>query len=211
MKMNILLFVLAGFLLSSCENSKTILFNGKNLNGWEIILNDDSAKPENVFFAEDGVIKSTGVPHGYLRTIEVYANYKLHLEWRWTAEPTNSGVLVHANGYQFWPVSIEAQLMNQNAGDIIFIGKGMGGTVGDSTFFNTEKRFSRAEKFLESNEKEPGAWNSYDIICDRDKITIYVNGELQNEAENMTLSGGSIALQSEGSPIEFRNIYLEVL
>ena len=39
------------------------------------------------------------------------------------------------------------------------------------------------------------------------KITVYINGKLQNEATS-EYKNGYIALQSEGGPIEFRNIYL---
>ena len=39
-------------------------------------------------------------------------------------------------------------------------------------------------------------------------IRCYVNGVLQNEGTGATLKSGWICLQSEGSPIEFRNIYI---
>ena len=49
-----------------------------------------------------------------------------------------------------------------------------------------------------------------DIVCDGRQIKIYINGELANECT--TLRGkGHIALQSEGGPIEFRNITLSEL
>jgi hypothetical protein len=35
-----------------------------------------------------------------------------------------------------------------------------------------------------------------------------VNGMLQNEGAQATETSGKICLQSEGSPIEFRNIYV---
>ncbi|HEC02656.1 MAG TPA: DUF1080 domain-containing protein, partial [Phycisphaerales bacterium] len=54
-----------------------------------------------------------------------------------------------------------------------------------------------------------GQWNSYDIICDGKTITLFVNGLLQNKGADVDPSSGPISLQSEGSPIEFRNIYIE--
>ena len=40
------------------------------------------------------------------------------------------------------------------------------------------------------------------------KITVYINGQLLNECTTTTTEG-YIALQSEGGPIEFRNLWLE--
>ena len=37
---------------------------------------------------------------------------------------------------------------------------------------------------------------------------LVLNGVLQNEGTDATLRAGWICLQSEGSPIEFRNIYI---
>ena len=47
----------------------------------------------------------------------------------------------------------------------------------------------------------PAVWIAY--------LKLTVNGVLQNEGTDATPSSGPICLQSEGSPIEFRNIYLE--
>ena len=60
-----------------------------------------------------------------------------------------------------------------------------------------------------SSEKPAGEWNEYDILCKGDTIVCHVNGILQNEGTAATITSGWICLQSEGSPIEFRNIYVE--
>lgn len=44
-----------------------------------------------------------------------------------------------------------------------------------------------------------------------DTVRSVVNGVEQNDGTNATPASGYIALQSEGSPIEFRNIYIESL
>ncbi|MFA9388625.1 MAG: DUF1080 domain-containing protein [Prolixibacteraceae bacterium] len=199
----VLLFLLS---LSTVAQDKISLFNGKNLDGWKMIVEDQSIAPASIFKAEDGVIKVSGVTNGYLRTKEVYTNYQLHLEWRWTEKPSNSGVLLHVNGYDFWPNAIESQLQDQHAGDIVLIGYGVSGIVRDSSYINTNKRFTIVPKLNDGIEKPAGEWNSYDITCNEDQVTIFVNGVLQNEGKKLSLTGGSIGLQSEGSPIEFRNI-----
>ena len=58
-------------------------------------------------------------------------------------------------------------------------------------------------------EKEPGQWNVYEVWCVGGTVRPYVNGKLMNEATDCSLTEGKICLQSEGAPIEFRNIYVE--
>ena len=192
---------------------KIALFNGKDLNGWIRFSPDD--KPDDqkkwtvdkVWSVRDGVIRCEGKPNGYIRTTESYADYKLHLEWRWPEKPTNSGVLLHTAGIdRVWPKCVEAQLMHENAGDFWLLNHSTiiadGKQIGPKPYANGKKKHP-------SNEKPVGQWNSYDIICDGGKVTLFVNDLLQNEGTQANPSYGPICLQSEGSPIEFRNIYLE--
>jgi hypothetical protein len=69
----------------------------------------------------------------------------------------------------------------------------------------------RVIKLKDSSEKPLGQWNAYDIICKDDWVVVLVNGVLQNIATKSTLTSGKICLQSEGTPVEFRNIYIEPL
>jgi hypothetical protein len=204
--------LMSGILLSTCtKDNKVLLFNGKDLSNWDKVVFEE-ADVDEVFQVGDGIIQVSGVPNGYIITRDSYSNYKLHVEWRWAVVPTNSGVLLHVQetNLEEWPLCIEAQLMNSNAGDIVMIGHGAGISVGDSTYIiNTEEsRFKIAKKFEESSESPAGEWNTYEITCDGDNIELIVNGILQNKGTLATLSSGPIALQSEGSPIEFRNVYL---
>ncbi len=206
-----LTFLLAIFACSSEE--KIELFNGENLNNWTIFL-PDSVDKESVFRAEDGKLFVGGIPNGYIRTIEEYDAYELHLEWRWLEEPKNSGVLLHTTGEDMlWPNCIEAQLMAGKAGDFVLIGKGAGITVKDTVYIieSEENRFKVIPKIEESTELSPGEWNSYDITVTPEKIVLKVNGVVQNTGTSPTKSKGSICIQSEGGPMEFRNIYLRPL
>ncbi len=192
---------------------KTALFNGKDLDGWvrfspgDKLDADKKWTVDKVWSVRDGVIRCEGVPNGYIRTTESYANYKLHVEWRWPGKPTNSGVLLHCAGIdKVWPKCVEAQLAHQNAGDFWLLSfstiKSDGKQIGP-------KQYANAKKKNPSNEKPPGQWNSYDIVCQGKTITLFVNGLLQNKGVDANPSHGPICLQSEGSPIEFRNIYME--
>jgi len=194
---------------------KIELFNGRDLDGWVRFIPGDEPDAEKkwgvdkIWSVRDGVIRCEGKPNGYIRTTESYADYKLHLEWRWPEKPTNSGVLLHRAGIdRIWPKCVEAQLMHENAGDFWLLNYS---TINvDGQKFGP-KEFANAKKKHPSNEKTPGEWNSYDIVCDGSLIKVSVNGLLQNEGADASPSHGPICLQSEGSPIEFRNIYLEPL
>jgi len=189
---------------------KESLFNGKNLKGWTIFVNDPKVAPETFFYVKNGVIETVGVPMGYLRTKKVYSNYHLHVEWCYPEKPTNSGVFVHTNGPdKLWPLHYQCQLKNLCAGDFIVNAAGERATVGDSTYVGTEKVKPTAVKLHPTNEKNPGEWNSYDIVCKGSTVEVIVNGLLQNTAKNCSMTKGSIGLQAEGSKIQFRNIWIE--
>jgi len=190
---------------------QTRLFNGQDFTGWKMHVDDPSVDVNSVWTVKDGVIHCAGKPNGYIRTTAEYSNYKLHLEWRWAEEPTNSGVLLHASGEdQVWPRCIEAQLKSGSAGDFVLI-RHTGITANGEPTQDNEKMFISLPKKFESTEKNPGEWNRYDIYCQGDTIMLCVNGRLQNAGRKATDTSGWICLQSEGSPIEFRNIYLEPL
>lgn len=206
------LFVSIGIMWLACSrpSQKQMLFNGKDFTGWKLFIPGDSVDVKDVWSVRDGVIHCTGKPTGYMRTTESFSNYKLHLEWRWAGEPGNSGVLLHCQGPdQVWPNCIECQLKSGNAGDFVIIGPGSI-TVDGKEYKNNEK-FLIIKRKAEDIEKPIGEWNSYDIVCQGHEITAHVNGTLVNKGSNAFVASGPIALQSEGAPIEFRNIYIEPL
>ena len=61
--------------------------------------------------------------------------------------------------------------------------------------------------YTELVEKPAGEWNETEITCSKGHLSVTINGVLVNEADCQE-SEGYIALQSEGGPIEFRNVYL---
>jgi len=206
-----LLLGLMLLVLSCSTDNKIELFNGQDLDNWNIIVDSEDGEPKDLFYVEDGILNTSGDPFGYIRSKESYSNYKLHLEWRWTEEPSNSGVLLNVQGPELiFPHCVEAQLMHGKAGDFVLMGKGAAITVKDSTYLVTseEKRYLAIPKFEESSENAPGEWNSYDITSKDGVLELYVNDVLQNKGSGMSLTEGNIALQSEGGPMQFRNIYL---
>ena len=188
---------------------KVMLWNGKDLTGWSLFIPDKSIDVDNIWTVRESVIYCTGKPNGYMRTEAMYENYHLHLEWRWPEEPTNSGVLLHTSGPdKVWPRAIECQLQAGNAGDFVLM-NGTGITIDGENKQNPKRRYVVIPKKEESSENPAGQWNSYDIYSDADVIRCFVNDVLQNEGTAATDTSGGICLQSEGGPIEFRNIYIE--
>ena len=49
------------------------------------------------------------------------------------------------------------------------------------------------------------------VLCRGDTIEIAVNGVHRNRIEKLSSTSGGIGLQLEGTPVEFRNIWLEPL
>jgi len=194
-------------LRGSNDGEAIALFNGRDLEGWNIWLKDEDADPKNTWKVRDGEIHCTGNPTGFLRTKEQYSDYKLELEWRWPAKPGNSGVLLHMSDQEkVWPMCMEAQLMHKRAGDLI----GMGYTFNE----NKAKKggfISYTPHMSDPSEKERGDWNKYEITCKGTTIEATINGKLQNRATGVNISQGYIGLQSEGVPITFRNIKLTPL
>ena len=206
-------FSLAFIIISSCTDKKQILFNGQNLDGWKIYVEDSSIEPEDFFYVNDGMIETVGIPMGYLRTVDEFSNYHLHVEWRYPDEPTNSGIFLHTTGPdQIWASHFQAQLKYENAGDFILNGVGLKATISDNTYTGTEEVKPLIAKQNPSNEKDAGQeWNSYDIYCKGNTMEIKVNGLLQNRATNLNVQKGSIGLQAEGSKIQFKNLWIEPL
>ena len=179
------------------------LWNGTDFTGLVRFIPDQSVDVDTVWSIKDNLIYCSGVPTGYLRTENDYSDYKLFLEWRWPSEVGNSGVLLHTSTPDtVWPISIEAQIKSSHAGDFYLMG---GAEIAEQ--INKDSKLVAKKK--DSSENAPGEWNKYEIICKGNTITLTVNGVLQNEATNTSESSGKICFQSEGKPIEFRNIYIE--
>ncbi|MCJ7448555.1 MAG: DUF1080 domain-containing protein [Bacteroidales bacterium] len=184
------------------KTEKIQLFNGKDLNNWVFQLRDPSADPLKVFTVQNGVIHITGDPFGYMRTKDSFSDYRLHVEWRWPAEATNSGVFIHTQlPDTIWPKSIECQLQAGNAGDFICMN-------GSDMNERADKSKRSVKKLAASSEKPSGEWNILEVVCKTNNIEVFVNGTLQNKGTSVSVSKGHICLQSEGKDIEFRNVFL---
>ncbi len=206
---------------SQGDSSKSMsLFNGKDLTGWHVDVPEKDKKPdiEATFIVRKGKLVSLGQPRGHLITDKSYRNYRLVVEYRFAGKPGNCGVLVHSSKpralYKMFPKSIEVQMNHKHAGDFWCIGE-------DITVPNMVKRRGPKEKWgvtegkarrilnlTDGSEKPVGEWNTMVIECLDDQVKVWVNGDLVNHGSKSTATKGRIALQAEGSEVEFRKLKL---
>lgn len=179
------------------------LFNGTDLEGWGFVIEDESVPVNEVFYVSDGVINIAGQPFGYMYTLEEYSDYTLSVEWRWPSEPANSGIFLNIEKHAApLPTCVEHQLKAGDAGQLLALS---GARIEEVEW--VEGVIGRKERIAGSSEFAPGEWNKAEITVKDGHITTYVNGVLQNEATDLARSG-PVALQSEGGPIQFRNVML---
>jgi len=199
------------------------LFNGHDLTGWHMDVpalddNPDGPKP---FIVRDGMLVSLGTPGGHLITDKRYQNYRLEVEYRFAGKPGNCGVLVHASTpralYDMFPKSLEVQMQHEHAGDFWCI-------VEDIKVPNMRKRRGpkknwgivegksrRIENLTNDSENPVGEWNKMVIECKASEIKVWVNGDLVNHGYECTADKGQIAIQAEGSEVEFRKVEITPL
>ena len=190
------------------------LFDGESLTGWTAVLSQKDVDPATVWSAKDGVLSCTGKPSGYIRTDREFENYTLSVQWRWTGEPGNNGVLVHATTPEalgVWPKCQEVQLAHENAGDFWVIGSEIKTPLEGVPGYEKMARGRRHLNFNDGAEKPVGEWNEMTVICRGDTITVLVNGTVVNYGFDSSVTKGSVCLQSEGAPIEYREIVLTPL
>ena len=72
----------------------------------------------------------------------------------------------------------------------------------------TEGKGRRILNLTDDSEKPPGEWNRMVIECVGDAVKVWVNGDLVNHGTNCSASKGQIAVQAEGSEVEFRKLEL---
>lgn len=198
----------------------TSLFNGRDVSGWtpDIPAKDADPSAPASFIVRNGMLVSLGTPQGHLLTNARYRNYRLEVEYRFPGKPGNCGVLVHASRlralYKMFPQSIEVQMEHENAGDFWCIQENIEvpdmekrrPRKGDEKWGGAEGDARRILNLTDGSEKSPGEWNTLIVEARDRRIKVWVNGDLVNDGFNCTADRGRIALQAEGSEVEFRRI-----
>lgn len=222
MKVTLKLFFAIVLVSTACTrmNVGKNLFNGKDLSGWhmDVPALDNNPDTNVPFIVRDRKLVSLGTPAGHLITDDVYKNYRLEVEYRFASTPGNCGILVHASTpralYDMFPRSLEVQMEHGNAGDFwcivediwvpnMLVRRGprvQWGTTGD--------KLRNIKNLTDFSENPPGEWNNMVIECVGREIKVWVNDSLVNYGFDCTADSGRIAIQAEGSEVEFRKLFL---
>lgn len=222
MKLRLSVIVFAWICYSCADSGQKAqsLFNGSDLSGWHIDVPAMDANPDtlNPFIVRDGMLVSLGTPGGHVITDEVFQNYRLSVEYRFAGAPGNCGVLIHASTpralYGMFPKSLEVQMLHEHAGDFWCIVEDISVPDMESrrgpkeNWGITEGKGRNIKNLTDDSEKPVGEWNTMVVEALGDEIKVWVNGTLVNHGFDCTADKGQIALQAEGSEVEFRRIEL---
>lgn len=202
--------------------------------GWRALGPEDFApvnSADTTWTWQDGVLHCSGQPVSVLRTTKEYKNLELVVEWMHEKPAGNSGVFVWttpasiaelaAAGKPGLPKGIEVQILDHGYTDMM---KKAGratdwfGTNGDvfavgvrmKPFPPLSPDGSRSfpRKHL---AKGHGEWNQYYIRAINGEIRLWVNGEEVSGGTGCEPAQGFLCLESEGSPVCFRNLRLREL
>ncbi|HYV26922.1 MAG TPA: family 16 glycoside hydrolase [Candidatus Eisenbacteria bacterium] len=210
----LLLMAAAARVTAAEDDGFVLLFNGRDLTGW---VNANCA-PET-WSVRDGMIHCTGRPTGAMRTDRQYENFILEAEWRHLSSGGNSGVFIWgtpiaAPGVPFLR-GIEVQVLDHG-----YDAKGKNEwytTHGDVFPIHgaSMKPFGRhnGQRSFPSEERSKGSpeWNHYRIVCTNGVLRLHVNGKEVSGGEECNYRKGYLALESEGAPVEFRNLRIKEL
>jgi hypothetical protein len=201
--------------------------------GWRALGEADfvnvNCDPDTWTWQEDGV-DCTGEPIGILRSTQPYTNFELVLEWRHLRRSGNSGIFVWVPE-ESWkklergqlPQGIEAQILDHGyAEDFVqrhgrqpdwFTTHGDVFPTGASKMTPFPPAAPGGQRSFPSKNlsKGFGEWNHYYIRCINGEVRLWVNGEEVSGGTDCTPATGYLALESEGSPIEFRRLRIREL
>ena len=190
-----LFFLLAATYLNA---QKTSLFNGKNLNGWNIHGTEQWYVEKGLLVCESGPDKK----YGYLSTNKFYDDFILTLEFKQEANG-NSGV--------FFRSKLEGTKISGWQAEVAPPGNNSGGIY---------ESYGRGWLIQPGPEKDKalrmGEWNRMKIKVVGDKVTTWLNGTkmISLEDEKIGQGKGSIALQIHsggGIKVKWRNLEIKSL
>jgi hypothetical protein len=184
------------------------LFDGRTLTGWNA-RSDKQARAEE-WTVVDGVLQAKP-GNSWLATDQEFGDFILRLEWR-VPKNGNSGVFIRVPelkpGEQPWDKGIEIQVLDDKGPQYVgklkpwqYTGSLYGAVAADQSAF-----------------AGAGEWNSFEITCQGDLVTVVLNGKKVAEGDMSRIEQlrtrprkGVIGLQNHGTKVEFRNIQIKEL
>jgi HEAT repeat protein len=192
----------------------SVLFNGINLDGWKGLVqnpiiraemsDDELRKDQNEadkLMSEhwqviDGILYFDG-KGTHLCTVSDYTDYEMFVDWKIEKEGDSGIYLRGSPQVQIWDPAIWPE--------------GSGG------LYNNQKH---PNKPLHKADNPVGEWNTFHIIMQGEKVSVFLNDILvvdnvvmENywERDKPIYSSGQIELQSHNTPLYFKNIFIREL
>lgn len=210
----LLTFALAAPALAQApEPGFTSLFDGKTLNGWEVV------RPRGDGYAvKDGVIYCAKGGGGNLLSTREYANFVLRFEFKMPPEGSNNGLGIRTPkegdaAYQ----GIELQIIDEAAAL-----SGKWGKLKDTQYHGSVYDVIPAKR---GAMKPAGQWNQQEVTVNGRQITVVLNGqtildanldtvkdpEVLKKHPGLARTSGHIGFLGHNDYIEFRNIRIKEL
>ena len=202
---------------------------------WDDLVNVNCK--EDTWSWKDGMLICTGSPKGVIRSKKEYTNFELVCEWMHHKHGGNSGVFVwarkdiidtmHKTGSPKLPKGIEVQVLDlgyadvytkkfnkppdwfTSHGDVFPVGAKM--TPFPPSAPKGTKSYPSRSFPSKSLSRGLEQWNHYYIRAINGEVRLWVNGEEVSGGTNCNPRSGYLCFESEGAPIEFRNIRIREL
>ncbi len=207
-----------------------------NENGWQPLKESDFIKVNSAddtwkFDDAAGTISCSGMPVSVMATGKAFTNFELVVEWMHEKPAGNSGVFIWTDKAALDALTkpglpdngIEVQVLDLGYkesyekssgkkadwftchGDVFPVGKAKL-TPYAPLSPDGVRSFPSAE-----TTKPHGEWNHYYIRAINGEVRLWVNGTEVSGGKNAIPNNGHVCLESEGSPIQFRNLRIREL
>lgn len=202
--------------------------------GWKPLGEDDftnvNCDPETWVW-KDGVAYCTGDPIGVIRSRKPLTNFEMVCEWKHKQAGGNSGVFIWASqesvddlaaGKGRLPQGIEVQVLDLGYTELYeqsgktadwFTCHGDVFPTGAATMKPFPPMAPNGKRSFPSKQltKELNQWNHYYIRAINGEVRLWVNGEEVSGGTQCKPAFGYLCLESEGAPVEFRNLRIRKL
>lgn len=214
------------------DHKPVALIDGEG-HGWKALGPDDFERANcdpDTWSWKEGVLHCTGKPVGVIKSKKMYTNFELVVEWMHEKPAGNSGVFVWTIPDSLaglkpnaLPQGIEVQVLDNDFAKQYEKNSGKKGdwftTHGDVFKVGKAKLTpfpplspDGSRSFPRKNLSQGfGKWNHYYIRAINGEIRLWVNGTEVSGGNHADPATGYLCLESEGSPIQFRNIKLREL
>jgi hypothetical protein len=202
--------------------------------GWKALGEDDFVKVNcdpTTWTWKDGIVHCTGKPVGVTRTRKPLTNFEMVAQWRHLRSGGNSGFFVWASEKSLEGLKpgslprggIEVQVLDHGYKEQFEKRSGKKAdwftTNGDIFAVGTSKMTpfpplspDRSRSFPRKNlSKGVGEWNHYYVRAINGEVRLWVNGEEVSGGNNCEPRTGYLCLESEGAPVEFRELRIREL